>query len=102
MSGLMIYTADADGEGSLGGLVRLGEPLNLNLIFRNAINKNSWCSSDPICSEYGIQGSTMSNLAACHNCLILPETSCEYFNQYLNRRYLNTENYTDSIGFFKK
>jgi hypothetical protein len=102
MSGIMIYTADSDGEGSLGGLVRLGEPLNLNVIFRNAINKNSWCSSDPICSDYGIQGSTMSNLAACHNCLILPETSCEYFNQYLNRRYLNTENYIDSIGYFKK
>jgi hypothetical protein len=102
MSGIMIYTADADGEGSLGGLVRLGEPANLNLIFQNAIDKNSWCSSDPICSDYGIQGSTMANLAACHNCLILPETCCEYFNQYLNRRYLNTENYSDSIGFFSE
>lgn len=102
MSGILVYTADADGEGSLGGLVRLGEPRNLNLIFKNAINRNSWCSSDPICSDYGIQGSTMANLAACHNCLILPETSCEYFNQYLNRRFLSTENYLDSLGFFKK
>jgi hypothetical protein len=44
------------------------------------------CSADPVCSEnLGGQGSRLANLAACHACVLLPETSCETVNQGLDR-----------------
>jgi hypothetical protein len=101
MCGVLIYTADSDSEGSLGGLVRQGLPDNLNHIFLNAISSSGWCSSDPVCSDYGTQGPTATNISACHNCLILPETTCEFFNMYLNRRFINTSNYSSTFGFFQ-
>ncbi|MFD2271451.1 hypothetical protein ACFS07_10665 [Undibacterium arcticum] len=33
----------------------------------------------------GGQGSRLANLAACHACILLPETSCETINQGLDR-----------------
>ncbi len=92
MYGLLIYTASGDSEGSLGGLVRVGQPGNLEPIIAKAISNASWCSSDPICFEtghHGGQGPNGLNLAACHNCLLLPETSCEVFNSLLDRMTIN-------------
>jgi hypothetical protein len=86
MAGFMIYTAAGDSEGTLGGLVRLGRPERLGPVFRRALGRASWCSADPVCSEHlGGQGSKMANLAACHACVLLPETSCETINQGLDR-----------------
>jgi hypothetical protein len=86
MSGILIYTAAGDSEGTLGGLVRLGQPDRLGSIFHRAISRVSWCSADPVCSEnLGGQGSRLVNLAACHACILLPETSCETINQGLDR-----------------
>jgi hypothetical protein len=86
MAGFMIYTAAGDSEGTLGGLVRLGRPELLGPVFRRALGRASWCSADPVCSEHlGGQGSKMANLAACHACVLLPETSCETINQGLDR-----------------
>jgi len=101
MQGVMVFTADSDAEGSLGGLVRQGKPNLWSEILQGTIEANGWCSSDPVCSDYGSQGPTSTLLSACHNCLILPETSCEHFNQFLNRRFLNTEFYDTDSGFFK-
>nr|SHO15253.1 Putative uncharacterized protein [Moritella viscosa] len=92
MYGLLIYTASGDSEGSLGGLVRVGQPGNLEPIIEKAVSNASWCSSDPICFEtghHGGQGPNGLNLAACHNCLLLPETSCEVFNSLLDRMTIN-------------
>ncbi len=86
MAAFMIYTAAGDAEGTLGGLVRLGRPERLGPVVRRALGRASWCSADPVCSEHlGGQGSKLANLAACHACVLLPETSCETINQGLDR-----------------
>lgn len=89
MAGILIYTSAGDSEGTMGGLVRLGQPERLGAIVRRAISRASWCSADPVCSEnLGGQGSRQVNLAACHSCVLLPETSCETINQGLDRAML--------------
>lgn len=86
MAAFMIYTAAGDSEGTLGGLVRLGRPERLGLVVQRALSRASWCSADPVCSErLGGQGSKLANLAACHACVLLPETSCETVNHGLDR-----------------
>ena len=86
MASFMIYTAAGDSEGTLGGLVRLGRPERLGPVMQRALGRASWCSADPVCSEHlGGQGSKMANLAGCHACVLLPETSCETINQGLDR-----------------
>lgn len=86
MAGFLIYTAAGDSDGTLGGLVRLGRPDRLGPVLMRALSRASWCSADPVCSEHmGGQGSKLVNLAACHACVLLPETSCETINQGLDR-----------------
>jgi hypothetical protein len=86
MAAFLIYTAAGDSEGTLGGLVRLGRPQRLGPVIQRALGRASWCSADPVCSEHlGGQGSKLANLAACHACVLLPETSCETINQGLDR-----------------
>jgi len=88
MGGLLIYTASGDCEGSMGGLVRMGEPHHLSRIFAGLLDDAKWCSADPVCTESGQnggQGINGLNLAACHCCGLLPETSCEQYNRFLDR-----------------
>lgn len=99
MSGILIYTSDGDSEGSLGGLVRLGKPTVLEKIVDQALVRATWCSSDPLCSHSIPKGTNGSNLAACHHCLLLPETCCETRNEYLDREFLISLN-EPSLGYF--
>ncbi len=87
MAGLLIYTAAGDSEGTMGGLVRMARPDNLRSVFASAISDARWCSTDPVCMDAGEkgQGPDSCNLAACHGCALLPETSCEEFNRFLDR-----------------
>ncbi|HSS20970.1 MAG TPA: DUF1998 domain-containing protein [Pyrinomonadaceae bacterium] len=86
MAGFLIYTSAGDSDGTLGGLVRLGRPERLGAVLMRALERASWCSADPVCSEnLGGQGSKLANVAACHACVLLPETSCETVNQGLDR-----------------
>lgn len=88
MNGILIYTSSGDSEGSLGGLVRQGKNNNLGKLVKDAINDARWCSADPVCSDIGQssgQGPDNINGSACHNCCIVPETSCEEFNMLLDR-----------------
>ncbi|WP_416338760.1 DrmB family protein [Pedobacter sp. MC2016-05] len=88
MSGILIYTSSGDSEGSMGGLVRQGKEKNLFKLVNDAIEDAKWCSADPVCSEIGQsagQGPDNTNASACHNCAIVPETSCEEFNVLLDR-----------------
>jgi hypothetical protein len=88
MAGILIYTASGDCEGSMGGLVRMGEPEQLAVTFEAALEDARWCSSDPVCEESSLQGGQGTdglNVAACHSCALLPETSCELFNRFLDR-----------------
>ncbi len=100
MNGVLIYTASGDSEGSLGGLVRQGKPGNLESIVYNAIENARGCSSDPICIDSHGQGPNSCNLAACHNCALLPETCCEESNMLLDRSMLIGELDYPSIGYF--
>lgn len=100
MNGVLIYTASGDSEGSLGGLVRQGKPGNLETIIYNAIENARWCSSDPICIDSHGQGPNSCNLAACHNCALLPETCCEESNMLLDRALLIGAIDNPKIGFF--
>lgn len=100
MFGLLIYTSDGDSEGSLGGLVRLGKAGMFEPILKQAIERATWCSSDPLCSHSIPKGSNGSNLAACHHCLLLPETSCESRNEFLDRELIISNN-IPQLGFFK-
>ena len=102
MSGILIYTADGDSEGSLGGLVKQGDPSILPKIFINAIKRARWCSYDPVCINSGGQGRKSQNLAACHSCVLLPETSCEEFNVLLDRSCIVGKLDNKEIGFFKE
>ena len=100
MHGVLIYTASGDSEGTLGGLVRQGEPDRLGAIVDRAIRRAEWCSSDPVCIESSGQGSDNANLAACHGCVLLPETSCETGNRLLDRGLLVGSPDNPGIGFF--
>ena len=86
MSGILLYTAAGDADGTLGGLVRLGRARTLERVLRGALVDARWCASDPICRGSRGQGPESLNLAACHACMLLPETSCELQNRFLDRR----------------
>lgn len=102
MAGLLIYTAAGDSEGTMGGLVRMARPDNLRSVFASAISNARWCSTDPVCMDAGEkgQGPDSCNLAACHGCALLPETSCEEFNRFLDRGLVVGTFADPSLGYF--
>lgn len=101
MAGLLLYTAAPDSEGTLGGLVRLGEAEHLGRLLQGCLQEAEMCASDPLCAEHdpssdehGLHG------AACHGCLFLPETCCERANRYLDRATLVRVFGHEAPGFF--
>lgn len=100
MHGLLIYTASGDSEGSLGGLVRQGETGRIEDTIISAMENASWCTSDPICIQSVGQGPESLNLAACHNCTLLPETCCEIGNRLLDRGTVVGTLADKKMGFF--
>jgi hypothetical protein len=101
MNGVLIYTGSPDSEGSLGGLVRLAEPGLLEKIVMQTIRGARWCGSDPVCLETDPRqsGERISG-AACHCCLLVPETACEKFNRELDRTMLVGDADGKWQGFF--
>lgn len=85
MAGFLIYTSTPDSEGSLGGLVDLAEPRTLGPIIEAALDDARLCSSDPLCADTRPGDRALVNGAACHACMLLPETSCERSNRFLDR-----------------
>jgi hypothetical protein len=100
MCGVLIYTPSGDSEGSMGGLVRQAEAGLFENIITRAMRNASGVSSDPVCVESTGQGSDNFNLAACHSCCLLPETSCEEGNRLLDRALLVRKPGEPEIGFF--
>lgn len=100
MTGMLIYTASGDSEGTMGGLVRQGNKGNLENIFVRALKNALWCSSDPVCLESEGQGPGSCNFAACHGCALLPETACEKGNKLLDRVFLIGTPENRGFGFF--
>ncbi|WP_139416172.1 DUF1998 domain-containing protein [Agromyces laixinhei] len=85
---VFIYTTSTDVEGTLGGLARQGEADYLPGVVLRSLEQVAWCANDPVCSESDPQSIDGLNLAACHACLLAPETSCESFNLLLDRMML--------------
>ena len=100
MAGLLIYTSAGDSEGTMGGLVRMGNPGYLEKIIYKALEHTMWCSADPVCIDSKGQGPGSCNLAACHSCVLLPETSCEEQNRLLDRGTLVGSLDNRRTGFF--
>ena len=101
MNGVLIYTASGDSEGSLGGLVREGEPQNIRKIIIQALRKARVCSYDPVCLSHKSQGLNGTNASACHACTFLPETSCEEANQLLDRTTVIGDIINNQRGYFE-
>lgn len=84
-AGILVYTAAADSDGTLGGLVELGTPANLGRLLRQALNRAKVCASDPLCAEHNPRTDSSLHAASCHACSFVSETSCECGNRYLDR-----------------
>jgi Domain of unknown function (DUF1998) len=87
--GILIYTASTGAQGTLGGLVAGAK--RFFRILAAALGRLEICSNDPVCADHD-PGSAVENRhllgAACHGCLLIPETSCERRNQFLDRGLL--------------
>lgn len=102
MAGLLIYTATSDSAGSLGGLIAQTRPDRLAGLVLEALARAAWCSADPVCIESTGSGADGLNLAACHACALLPETSCEERNTFLDRGLLiGTPDHPD-VGYLNE
>jgi hypothetical protein len=99
-AGVLIYTASTSADGTLGGLVGQGDPGRLEAILRGALQSARWCSSDPLCGESRGQGADAMNLAACHACALVAETSCEKRNLFLDRALVTGTLDDRSAAFF--
>jgi hypothetical protein len=98
MAGFLVYTSTSDADGTLGGLERQGKIARFDAILRSALQDCAWCSSDPLCRSGISSLSESMNLAACHSCLLLPETCCETGNRFLDRGSLLGS--VEAAGFF--
>jgi hypothetical protein len=89
MNGVLVYTGSPDSDGSLGGLVRMADPELLEQVITRTVASTEWCGSDPVCLETDpAQAGERVSGAACHSCLLVPETACEKFNRELDRTML--------------
>ena len=102
MFGILLYTVESGSEGTLGGLVSLGKPNRLGRIIQNAVRTSIACSNDPLCINSSGQGPGSLNLAACHACALLPETSCEEGNALLDRALVIGTVDSPEIGFLSE
>ncbi|MBL3553354.1 transposase [Rhodovulum sulfidophilum] len=84
-AGFLIYTAAADSDGTLGGLVELGKPENLGRLLRQALDRAHICASDPLSAGHDPSKDQSLHGAACHACSFVSETSCERENRHLDR-----------------
>jgi hypothetical protein len=100
MAGILIYTTAGDSQGTLGGLVREGEADRFLATLLQSLQQADWCSSDPLCRESLGQGPDNLNLAACHACALVPETSCALWNRLLDRTLVLGSDTHRAAGFY--
>lgn len=103
-SGILLYTASAGAEGSLGGLVEVGRRLERYL--EQALDLGRLCSNDPVCAAHAPaheRGGSDRHLegASCHGCLLISEPSCERMNQYLDRTLVVPTVESADAAFFR-
>ncbi|HUC01022.1 MAG TPA: DUF1998 domain-containing protein [Solirubrobacterales bacterium] len=102
MAGVLLFTAAPDSEGTLGGLVSLGEPEHFGPLLRQALERSELCSSDPLCAEHDPRTDSSTHAAACHACQFASETSCEAGNRYLDRAAVAPTLANDRIAYFAR
>ncbi len=100
MAGLLIYTATTDSDGTLGGLQRQGLSGRIAGILVRAIAGIEWCSSDPLCITDMMGALQSYSHSSCHSCVLAPETSCEAYNNFLDRGLLIGIPESSETGFF--
>ena len=83
--GVLLYTAQPGGDGTLGGLIALLP--RFERIIAAAIRDIDACSNDPLCGDETF-GAGRYNGAACYSCALVSETSCEHRNMRLDRNLL--------------
>lgn len=86
-AGIIIYSISGS-EGSYGGLVSEVESKDFLHLLKESLLTARYCRSDPVCYESG---------SVCFSCTLVPETSCELSNRYLDRSMLVDSSY----GFAK-
>jgi len=87
--GILLYTACADSHGTLGGLANAAKSIGHYL--KAALEMGQLCSNDPICAQHDAGDANERRYlqgAACHGCLLISETSCELFNDFLDRSFV--------------
>lgn len=83
--GILIFTSSSGGEGTLGSLVHAARGIRKHLL--RALQLGTLCSNDPVCSSSGSNDYEFGKISgcACHGCVFISETSCERFNEFLDR-----------------
>ncbi len=79
--GMLLYSCQEGSDGTLGGLIAMCNESEFKRVMEEAEINLSACSNDPLCAEH----LGHNNGAACYACLLVPETSCEFHNEYLDR-----------------
>lgn len=83
--GLLLYTAQPGGDGTLGGLIALVP--EFERVLERALANVGVCSNDPLCGEETFDVGKY-NGSACYACALISETSCEHRNMSLDRNLL--------------
>jgi hypothetical protein len=99
--GILIYTATAGNQGTLGGLVEVTR--RFVRILKSALERERLCSGDPVCADHdpvAADEDRMLHGAACHGCLLVAETSCEARNLFLDRALIVDTVGQTGAGFF--
>lgn len=99
--GVLLFTGTSDAEGTLGGLVEVGRRIHEHV--KNALEAGRLCSNDPVCAEHdpgNPHATRYLQAAACHGCLLISETCCEQFNDFLDRSLVVETVGNQGIEFF--
>jgi hypothetical protein len=99
--GILIYTASAGNQGTLGGLVDVTR--RFRKVLASALERLRLCSGVPVCADHdpvrAIDDRALHG-AACHGCLLVSETSCEVRNLLLDRALLVNTVGTTGASYF--
>lgn len=93
--GILLYTGSSGSEGTLGGLVEVGN--RIEGLLESALELGKLCSNDPVCAQHKPAATYEERFlhgAACHGCLLIAETSCERNNEFLDRALV-----VDTVGY---
>ena len=83
--GILLYTVQPGGDGTLGGLIALVP--RFERVLQSALERVDSCSNDPLCGEEAYSAER-PNGAICYACGFVSETSCEHRNMHLDRNLL--------------